>query len=76
MTKNSTIIQFTENTKNEIDDVREAENLNKEFGEVQKVIDNKPIEAPQKSVDFVLSFSKAFKTKKLNNGDYAEMIIN
>jgi hypothetical protein len=76
MTKNSTISQLTENTKNEIDDVRETESLNQEFGDVQKVIENKPIQAPQKSVDFVLNFGKAFKTEKLNNGDYAEMIIN
>ena len=76
MTKHSTISQITEHPGNENDEVREAENLNLEFGDVQKVIESKPIEAPQKSVDFVLNFSKAFKTEKLNNGDYAEMIIN
>jgi hypothetical protein len=76
MTKHFTISQIAENLKNKNDEVREAENLSIEFGDVQKVIESKPMQAPQNSVDFVLNFSKAFKTEKLNNGDYAEMIIN
>jgi hypothetical protein len=75
MTKNFTNSQLID-SKNKTDDFSSAENLNLELGEIQKVLDNQQIQAPQKSVDFILNFSKTYKTEKLNNGDYAEMIIN
>jgi hypothetical protein len=76
MVKNSTRSQFIDNSKNEADLNDGAERLDSEFNDVHKIIENKQIQAPQKSVDFVLNFSKAFKTEKLNNGEYTDMIIN
>jgi hypothetical protein len=76
MVKNSTRSQFIEKNGNITDHDHDSESLNIEFHDVQKVIEDKQIKAPQKSVDFILNFSKAFKTKKLKNGDYTEMLIN
>jgi hypothetical protein len=76
MVKNSTSSQLIDNSKNKIDYEAASESLNKEFDDVQKVIENHHIQAPQKAVNFVLNFSKVFKTKKLNNGEYTEMITN
>jgi hypothetical protein len=76
MVKNSTSSQIIDNSKNKADYNNGAERLDAEFNKVQKIIENKQIQAPQKSVDFVLNFSKAYKTEKLKNGEYTDMIIN
>jgi len=73
MVKNSTSSNFIEKTES---DKSKGADLQKEFSDVHKVIETKQLKAPRKCVDFILNFSKAFKTKKLKNGDYAEMIIN
>lgn len=76
MTKNSTSSHFIENTKKETNDENKLQTLNSEFADIQNAIENQQIQAPQKSVDFILNFNKAYKTEKLENGEYAEMIIN
>lgn len=34
------------------------------------------MQAPQKSVNFILAFIKAYKTNLLKNGTYAEIVVN
>jgi len=76
MTKNSTITHFIEKK----DETAEAEivneKLNSEYADLIGHLESCKIEAPQKSVNFILNFSKAYRAEKLSNGNHAEMIIN
>ncbi len=76
MTKNSTITNFIEKK----DEVTEEENLNEklnsEYADVMSHLESIQIKAPQKSVNFILNFSKAYRAKKMSNGSHTEMIIN
>jgi hypothetical protein len=72
MTKNSTSSYFIEKEKNR----KETESLNTEFSDIQNALDKVEIEAPQKSVDFILNFSKVYKTDKLSNGEYTDVVTN
>ena len=76
MTKISTPIQQIATTGLEQPEVSKYEEIDNSLNEVLQHLNHKKIKAPQKSVDFILRFSKAFRTKRLSNGENVEMLIN
>ena len=73
MTKISTTILKNYKTQ---EDAEEITAIQQEFADVFNKLREIKLEAPSKSVDFILNFSKAYKTVPLKNGSNAEMLIN
>ena len=76
MIKFSTTYHKDENLNEESNEISATNALNNEFKDVHQHLDNDMVEAPQKSISFILSFAKAYRTKKLRNGRPVDMIIN
>jgi hypothetical protein len=72
MTKLSTL--FFKNRRTEED--TKARKLNNEFADVLNALDTEKREAPQESVNFILSFSKAYRSIPLKECPNGEMLIN
>jgi len=68
MTKNSTTILKDYKTQEEREE-EEANEIQNDFADVFNKLGNSKIEAPQKTVDFVLNFSKAYKTFPTKDGN-------
>ena len=76
MIKNSTINSNIKDLNDEIKDALTEKAIETEFEDVITKLNKLNIHAPQKSVNFICNFSKAYKIKKLKNGCNTEMIIN
>jgi hypothetical protein len=76
MTKSSTITNFIEKRDETAEEKVENEKLKSEYDDLIGHLGSYQIEAPQKSVNFILNFSKAYRAMKMSNGNHAEMIIN
>jgi Ran GTPase-activating protein (RanGAP) involved in mRNA processing and transport len=75
MTKISTLLLKKNRLFEETDEIYAA-NIKHEFADVLKKLENKEIEAPQKSVNFILNYSKALKVIPLNDGIFASILTN
>jgi hypothetical protein len=76
MIKFSTTSHKSKNLSEESNEVSASNALISEFKDVHQHLDNDLVKAPQKCVNFILNFAKAYRTKKLRNGLPVEMIIN
>jgi hypothetical protein len=76
MPKISTTIKNNETTNEEQAEVSDITEVDKQTKVILKHFNKNKIKAPQKSVDFILGFSKAFRNERLSNGENAEMLIN
>jgi hypothetical protein len=76
MTKSSTITNFIEKKEEVTEEKTLNENLNSEYADIIDHLELNQLEPSQKSVDFILNFSKAYRAKKMSNGNHTEMIIN
>jgi hypothetical protein len=76
MTKSSTITNFIEKKDEVTEEKILNENLNSEYADIIDHLESHQLEPSQKSVDFILNFSKAYRAKKMSNGNHTEMIIN
>ena len=72
MTKMSTLILQNRKTEEET----KANILNNDFADVLNKLGTEKREAPQKSVNFIIDFSKAYRTIPLKEYPNGEMLIN
>jgi len=76
MIRNFTTIKQIEPNRMEQPEVTNSNEIENSLKNVLQHFNQEKIEAPAKSVDFILRFSKAYRTERLSNGENFEMLIN
>ena len=75
MTKISTTTFKSHQTQEEAEETH-AKEIQQNFADVLDKLGDTKLEAPQKSVNFILNFSKAYKAIPLRDGSKVGMLIN
>ena len=75
MTKVSTPILRNHQTEEDVTEAK-AKNLGLDFADVLNKLSHEKLEAPQKSVNFIINFSKAFRRIPIKDSPLTEMLIN